>query len=109
MRAAIVTAFTGHEGIRIGEVPEPVPGAGQVLVDVERAGVLFPDVLLARGEYQVRPDPPFVAGLETAGRVRADAAGFRAGDRVAAFTFHGGFAETVASRALRTSARCAVR
>ncbi len=71
--------------------------AGHVLVDVHEAGVSFPDVLMTRGLYQVRPELPFVPGSECAGVVRAAAAGsaFEPGDRVAAFPVLGAFAETV--------------
>ena len=60
------------------------------------AGVVFPDVLQTRGEYQLRPELPFTPGWEVAGVVRKDAGGFRAGQRVAAMPVIGGFAETVA-------------
>ncbi len=96
MRAAVVTAFTGPDAVQVQELPEPAPKSTQVLVDVEFAGVGFPDVLHTRGEYQVRPDLPFIPGWEASGVVRADAGGFRAGDRVAAMPRTGGFAETVA-------------
>ncbi len=70
------------------------PDSG-VVVEVEAAGVSFPEVLQTRGEYQVKPDLPFVPGSEVAGTVReaSDDAGFQAGDRVAAFCMLGGFAE----------------
>lgn len=76
-------------------MPEP-EGRG-VLVDVAAAGVCFPDVLLTRGLYQLRPDPPFVPGSEVSGTVRSAPAGsgFEPGDRVAAFPVLGGFAERV--------------
>jgi NADPH:quinone reductase len=96
MRAAVITALSGPEAVEVQERPEPAPTSHQVLVDVEYAGVTFPDVLHTRGEYQRRPDVPFTPGWEVAGVVRADAAGFRAGDRVAAMPTIGGFAETVA-------------
>src|SRR5919112_1296063 len=96
MRAAVITALSGPDAVEVRERPEPAPTSGQVLVDVEYAGVTFPDVLHTRGEYQRRPDLPFTPGWEVAGVVRADAAGFRAGDRVAAMPTIGGFAETVA-------------
>jgi NADPH:quinone reductase len=53
------------------EVPVPVAGPGQLLVDVGACALNFPDVLLARGEYQVRPELPFTLGIELAGRVAA--------------------------------------
>jgi NADPH:quinone reductase-like Zn-dependent oxidoreductase len=66
------------------------------VVDVQYAGVTFPDVLHTRGGYQRRPELPFTPGWEVSGVVRADGHGFRAGDRVAAMPIVGGFAETVA-------------
>ncbi|MGR7027378.1 NADPH:quinone oxidoreductase family protein [Geodermatophilus sp. URMC 62] len=96
MRAAVVTALTGPDAVEVRHVPEPEPAPGQVLVDVHAAGVVFPDVLQTRGEYQLRPPLPFVPGWEVSGVVRADAGGFRTGDRVAALPTLGGFAETVA-------------
>ena len=83
------------------EVPEPqpshmlTPGSG-VLVDVHAAGVSFPEVLQTRGQYQLKPELPFVPGSEVAGIVRSasDDADVREGDRVSAFCALGGFAET---------------
>ncbi|MFR9676546.1 NADPH:quinone oxidoreductase family protein [Streptomyces sp. TR06-5] len=98
MRAVQVTRLTGPQDVVVGEVPDPEPADGQVLIDVHAAGVTFPDVLLSRGRYQFKPDPPFVPGSEVAGTVRAAAegSGFAPGDRVAAFPGFGGFAEQIA-------------
>jgi NADPH2:quinone reductase len=96
MRAAVISALTGPDSVEVRDVPHPVPQPGQVLVDVEFAGVNFPDVLQTRGEYQLRPELPFTPGWEVSGVVREDAGGFRAGDRVAAMPVVGGFAEAVA-------------
>ena len=96
MRAAVITALTGPDAIEVQDVPEPGPAPGRVRIDVHYAGVVFPDVLQTRGEYQLRPELPFTPGWEVAGVVREDAGGFRAGDRVAAMPVIGGFAETVA-------------
>jgi NADPH:quinone reductase len=96
MRAAVITALTGPDAVEVRDVPEPVPEPGQVLIDVAYAGVVFPDVLQTRGEYQLRPELPFTPGWEVAGVVREDGGGFAAGDRVAALPVTGGFAETVA-------------
>src|SRR6478609_4400469 len=95
MRAAQVTRLDGPDAVEVVELPEPA-GAG-VVIEVAAAGICFPDVLLTRGQYQVTPDLPFVPGSEVAGFVRSAPAGsgFAAGDRVAAFTFLGGFAEVV--------------
>jgi NADPH2:quinone reductase len=57
--------------LQLAEVPEPTPGPGQVLVRVRAVAVNFPDVLLARGEYQVRPALPFSPGIELCGDVVA--------------------------------------
>jgi NADPH:quinone reductase len=96
MRAAVITALTGPDAVEVRDVPEPVPAPGQVLIDVAYAGVVFPDVLQTRGEYQLRPELPFTPGWEVAGVVREDGGGFAAGDRVAVLPVTGGFAETVA-------------
>jgi NADPH2:quinone reductase len=96
MRAAVITALTGPGAVEVQERPGPEPEPHQVVVDVEYAGVTFPDVLHTRGEYQRRPDVPFTPGWEVSGVVRAEAGGFRAGERVAAMPMVGGFAETVA-------------
>ena len=95
MRAAVITALSGPDAVEVQERPEPAPKSHQVLVDVEYAGVTFPDVLQTRGEYQRRPDVPFIPGWEVSGVVRADAGHLRAGQRVAAMPMIGGFAETV--------------
>jgi NADPH:quinone reductase len=96
MRAAMITALAGPGTVEVREIPEPTVKDHQVLVDVEYAGVSFPDVLHTRGEYQLRPEVPFTPGWEVSGVVREDGNGFRAGDRVAAMPVLGGFAETVA-------------
>src|SRR3954469_13806080 len=96
MRAAVITALTGPDAVEVQERPEPVPESHQVLIDVEYAGVTFPDVLQTRGLYQRRPEVPFTPGWEVSGVVRTDAGRFRAGDRVAAMPITGGLAETVA-------------
>ena len=92
----MITALSGPDAVEVREIPEPAAKDHQVLVDVEYAGVSFPDVLHTRGEYQLRPEVPFTPGWEVSGVVRADGNGYRAGDRVAAMPVFGGFAETVA-------------
>jgi NADPH2:quinone reductase len=102
MRALQITQLTGPDSaLSLVEVPEPepshmlTPGAG-VIIDVHCAGVSFPEVLQTRGEYQLKPELPFVPGSEVAGTVRSapDGASVTPGDRVAAFCALGGFAET---------------
>ncbi len=95
MRAALITTLTGPTGVEVEDVPEPVSSGDQVLIDVAYAGVGFPDLLQTRGEYQRRPELPFIPGWEVAGVVRAGTGRFRTGDRVAALPMLGGLAETV--------------
>jgi NADPH2:quinone reductase len=100
MRAVQVTSLGGPSAVEIREIPEPTadgPFGPQVLVEVHAVGVSFPDLLLSKGEYQLKPDPPFTLGVDFAGVVRSapDGSGFSAGDRVAACLPHGGAAEVV--------------
>jgi NADPH:quinone reductase len=97
VRALQVTELSGPDALELADVPEPDAADG-VLIDVEAAGVAFPDLLLTRGQYQIKPPPPFVPGAEVAGRVRSapEGSGFAAGDQVMALTF-GGFAELASS------------
>jgi NADPH2:quinone reductase len=99
VRAVQVVRLDGPGALEVNEVDEPKAGDDQVLIDVEAAGVVFPDLLLSRGEYQMKPELPFVLGSEVAGTVREAPEGsrFSAGDRVAALPMVGGFAPTVAS------------
>ncbi len=80
------------------DIDAPRTDASQVIIEVHAAGVTFPDVLLTRGEYQMKPGLPFVPGSEVAGVVKSAPTGspFTAGQRVAAFCGFGGFAEQVA-------------
>jgi NADPH2:quinone reductase len=100
MRAQRIEALDGPDGLRAADIAEP-SGDGQVIIDVAATGVCFPDVLMSRGLYQVKPPLPFVPGVEVAGTVRAAPAqsGFAPGDRVMAVTMVGGFAEVVAAPA----------
>ncbi len=98
MRAAQITRLDGPAAVEVNDLPAPTPAPGGVVVDVAFAGVCFPDVLLTRGEYQLKPEPPFVPGCEVAGVVCAvgEGSAYAVGDRVAAFPGFGGFAEQVA-------------
>ncbi|MBO9534781.1 MAG: NADPH:quinone oxidoreductase family protein [Solirubrobacteraceae bacterium] len=86
MRALQVTALTGPDGVGVLEI-EPPSADAPVVVDVAAAGIAFPDLLLSRGEYQLKLQPPFTLGVEAAGRVaRAPQdSGLEVGQRVAAF------------------------
>ena len=96
MKVVQVTALEGPSSLAVAEVDEPVASPGQLLVDVHAAGVCFPDLLLTRGQYQLKPPVPFVPGVEAAGVVRESGHGFEAGDRVALFLGLGGWAQTIA-------------
>jgi NADPH2:quinone reductase len=98
MRAVQVTSDGGPGALEVAEVAEPVPGDGQVLVEVRAAGVNFPDLLLSQNLYQYKPERPFTLGSEFAGVVRAAPAGSEhaPGDRVVGFNSTGAFAELVA-------------
>jgi NADPH2:quinone reductase len=107
MRAVQIVELSGPErALRVVELPEPepshmlTPGSG-VVVEVHNAGVSFPELLQTRGEYQLKPQLPFVPGSEVGGVVRSapDDASVRPGDRVAAFCTLGGFAEVAVAPA----------
>src|SRR3954449_12282106 len=110
MQAIQITNLNGpDEALELVDIPEPepshmlTPGSG-VVVDVHSAGVSFPEVLQTRGQYQIKPELPFVPGSELAGIVRSapDGAPVRAGDRVAAFCMLGGFADVAVAPAFLT-------
>src|SRR5688500_12987537 len=67
MRAAVVTSF--DEPLVIKEVPLPEPGPGQVRVRIEASGLCHTDIHAARGDWPVKPAPPFVPGHEGVGIV----------------------------------------
>jgi NADPH2:quinone reductase len=95
MRALICDDYSGIDALRVGELPDPEPETGSLLVGVEAVTVNFADTLMVKGQYQIRPDPPFAPGYELAGTVLAANAAddFSPGDPVAGFTFYGGMAE----------------
>jgi NADPH2:quinone reductase len=101
MRAVQIMELSGPAtALQINDVPEPpaehpmTPGSG-VIVDVKTAGVSFPELLQTRGEYQIKPDLPFVPGSEVGGIVREvhGEARVKPGDRVAAFCMLGAWAQ----------------
>jgi NADPH2:quinone reductase len=94
MRAVVCRSYGVPEDLVIDDVPDPVPGPGQLLVRVHAAAVNFPDVLFIAGKYQVKIPPPFIPGNEIAGEVIAagEGAPLRPGQRVSGTTF-GAFAE----------------
>jgi NADPH2:quinone reductase len=100
MRAVQVTSTTGPADVLVRDVPEPTPGPADVLVEVHSVGVSFPDLLLSKGEYQLRPEVPFTLGVDFAGTVVSGPDGFEPGRRVAGVLPHGGAAELAAVPAM---------
>lgn len=100
MHALELQRLAGPDGFAYVERPDPVAGDG-VLIDVRACGVSFPDLLMAHGRYQVKPDLPYVPGQEVAGVVVAAPAGsgVAAGDRVWASVEGGGLASRVVAPA----------
>jgi NADPH2:quinone reductase len=103
MRAVQVITPTGPSDLEVREVAEPVPGPDDVLVEVHRVGVSFPDLLLSKGDYQLKPEPPFTLGVDFAGTV-VSGPGFEPGQRVAGVNAYGAAAELVANPAMFTFA-----
>ena len=98
MRAARVLEHGPPESVVIEELPDPVAGAGEVLVDVAYAAVNFPDVLIVANEYQVKLPAPFIPGSEFAGVVSSVGEGVEdvaVGDRVYGASFVGAYAERI--------------
>lgn len=98
-----------HAGAGLVDLPVPGPGAGEVRVRVRAAAVNFPDLLMTRGGYQLKPELPFVSGLEFSGEVDAVGAGvtdWRVGDAVVGGNRFGAMAEytVVPAGALRSKA-----
>ncbi|WP_182378401.1 NADPH:quinone oxidoreductase family protein [Nocardioides sp. WS12] len=94
MRAIQVLTTTGPADVIVRDVADPTPGPDDVLIEVHAVGVSFPDLLLSRGEYQLRPEPPFSLGVDYAGVV-VSGPGFEPGQRVAGVGGYGGAAELV--------------
>jgi NADPH2:quinone reductase len=93
MRALLCRSLDGIGALEVAEIESPRLGPGQVRIGVRASGVNFPDILMAEGKYQVKPELPFIPGLEVAGVVLECANGVdhvRPGERVLAFARRGG-------------------
>ncbi|MFJ7750645.1 NADPH:quinone oxidoreductase family protein [Arthrobacter sp. NPDC097144] len=93
----VVTLAEPREALQLTEQPSPVPVPGSLMLKTRAVALNFPDVLLCRGEYQEKPELPFVPGIELCGTVTGigdGVTGFRLGDRVSA-THLGVMAEEV--------------
>ncbi len=105
MRAAVVTRLGAPEVLEVRDEPAPIPGTGELLVDVEAAGVNYRDVYERQGGRG--KSPPFVAGVEGAGTVTALGEGihdFTVGEHVAWAAAPGSYAEQVVVAASRAVA-----
>ena len=100
MRAVVCEALAeDYSRVALKDVPLPQPGPGEARVKVEAASLNFPDLLMLKGQYQFKPDPPFTVGMDLAGVV--DAVGpsigngvtLKPGTRVAGGAKTGAFAD----------------
>ena len=102
MRAIRCKQYGPPESLVVETLPEPRPGPREVVIEVKAAAVNFPDVLVIENKYQFKPELPFTPGSEFAGVVRevgAAVSHLKPGDRVAAFTGQGAFAEAAVAPA----------
>lgn len=99
MKAILCKTWGPPDSLVVEELPDVVAGPGQVAIDVQAAGVNFPDVLIIQNKYQFKPELPFTPGSELAGVVRAAGEGvthLKPGDKVLAFVSQGAFAQQIA-------------
>ncbi|KQN26984.1 NADPH:quinone oxidoreductase [Sphingomonas sp. Leaf33] len=92
-------AIGGPETLKLSDLPDPVAGAGQVVVAVHACAINYPDVLIIEDKYQFKPQRPFAPGGEIAGVIESvgdGVTGWSPGDRVVAVIGHGGLSEKVA-------------
>ncbi len=102
MRAITIESPGGPEVLHLSEVPDPVPAADEVLIDIVAAGLNRADLLQRQGFYPPPPGAPEYPGLECSGRISGlgeNVTGFSAGDEVCALLAGGGYAEKVAVHA----------
>jgi len=98
MKAWVCKALTGEDGLKIEDSASPSCGPAQIKVRNHYAAINYPDVLITRGLYQFKPEPPFIPGSEFAGEiieVGSDITNFEAGQRVLVMSGIGAFAQEV--------------
>jgi len=94
MKAIVIEGGKGPaEALKLGEIDDPRPAPGQILIRVEAAGVNRPDLIQRNGFYPPPPGAPATLGLEVAGEVLEGAGRWKAGDKVCALLGGGGYAE----------------
>ena len=104
MKAVLCKAWGLPESLVVEDVPSPVPGPGEVLIEVHAAGVNFPDTIIIQKKYQFVPELPFSPGGEVAGIVKAVGEGVKTckpGDRVIGSATYGGYAQEMLAKAER--------
>jgi NADPH:quinone reductase len=97
--ALLSTATGGPDTLAMGVLPDPVAGAGQIVIAIKACSINYPDVLIIEDRYQFKPERPFAPGGEVSGIVDSvgeGVSGFAVGDRVIALCGNGGLAEKVA-------------
>jgi NADPH:quinone reductase len=96
MKGVVVREFTPIDKVAVGDLADPLPAVGDIVIDVKAAEVNYPDLLVIEGKYQVKPPLPFSPGKAAAGVVCAvgeGVAGFAAGDRVSVQVEYGAYAQ----------------
>lgn len=96
MKAIVCNDFGPIQNIEYKDVNEPIIQDESVIINVKSVGVNFPDGLLVQGKYQLKPDTPFIPGMEVAGeivKIGPNVSSFKIGDRVAALSQLSGYAE----------------
>ncbi|MEZ2388142.1 NADPH:quinone oxidoreductase family protein [bacterium RCC_150] len=95
MRALCVTGLGGPPDLKVLDIPSPMRGADETLVEVRAAAPAFPDLLMSQGKYQVKPDLPFSPGSDFSGIIleTSSSSEFSPGDRVAGCLSYGAAAE----------------
>ena len=98
MKALLSTSPGGPETLQLTDLPDPVAGAGELLVRVRACAINYPDVLIIEDKYQLKPPRPFAPGSEIAGEVEGvggGVVGWLPGDRLIAATGFGGLVEKI--------------
>ncbi len=103
MKAVVVREYAPFDQISVGDLPDPAPGTGEVVIDVKAAEVNYPDILVIGGQYQIKPPLPFAPGKAAAGVVSAVGEGvtlLAVGDRVSAQVEYGAYAQKLRAPAI---------
>ncbi len=96
MKALVCKELGPADKLVLETTDDPIPGPGEVLIDIHAAGLNFPDTLAITGNYQIRAELPFIPGGEASGVIEAVGEGveqFKPGDRVMSSGLNGAFAE----------------